>query len=199
MERRRAVSTHGFGRDSSFFGSDNSFQDFAPVASAPPRAPASVLLSPPDYAEARASAPNYAEAREGPIPSAPQDFGQSSRGKFLKWALSIAIAGGLACAFLYRKELASTFSALAALFRSSIPPLPAAHDIDASTDLVDVSAFAPATAAVGETILVQVFFRHPDRATIAQVLANEADPDTKRRGIATLLTQFAQVNGLTSF
>jgi fructoselysine-6-P-deglycase FrlB-like protein len=61
-----------------------------------------------------------------------------------------------------------------------------------SVDVVDVSAFAPETARVGEDILVQVFLHRLDQAAIARALAAESDPESKRRGLTTLATEIRQ-------
>src|SRR6267154_3901265 len=53
-------------------------------------------------------------------------------------------------------------------------------------DVVDASAFAPTRARAGEDFLVQIFLHTPGEASGAEGLAREADPDTVRRGVATL-------------
>jgi hypothetical protein len=53
-------------------------------------------------------------------------------------------------------------------------------------DVVDASAFAPTRACAGEDFLVQIFLHTPSNARGADELAREADPDTVRRGVATL-------------
>jgi hypothetical protein len=53
-------------------------------------------------------------------------------------------------------------------------------------DVVDASAFAPTRARAGEDFLVQIFLHAPSDAKGADGLAREADPDTVRRGVATL-------------
>jgi len=61
----------------------------------------------------------------------------------------------------------------------------------AVVDVVNVSAFAHKSARPGDEILVQVFLHCPDHAAMAKALAEQADPETKSRGVATLETEIA--------
>jgi hypothetical protein len=59
-------------------------------------------------------------------------------------------------------------------------------------ETVDVSAFAPRSGRAGETVLVQILLHRPEDRAAAEVLAEDADPDTKARGATTLATELAR-------
>ena len=65
------------------------------------------------------------------------------------------------------------------------------HDPENGTkiDIVDFSAFSPFSAHPNDEVLVQVFLHCPDEAALASALAEQADPETKPRGVATLTTE----------
>jgi hypothetical protein len=62
-------------------------------------------------------------------------------------------------------------------------------NIDLSTDLVEVSAFAPPVAPADEEVLVQVYLHKIDQAGLVEQLTKNADEKTARRDVATLATK----------
>jgi hypothetical protein len=62
---------------------------------------------------------------------------------------------------------------------------------DRQPSVVDLSAFSPETGCAGEGVLVQVFLHKPPHAATAAAFAHEADPQSRRRGVATLETEIA--------
>jgi hypothetical protein len=76
--------------------------------------------------------------------------------------------------------------AIGKFFRAETSALPASREIN---DLVDLSAFAPEGGAGGTEILVQAFLHGLSDLSIAEERAREADPDTRRHGVATLVTE----------
>jgi hypothetical protein len=57
--------------------------------------------------------------------------------------------------------------------------------------VVDISAFSPETARPGDEVLVQVFLHQPRQAPTAAAFAHEADPQSRRHGVATLEMEIA--------
>jgi predicted component of type VI protein secretion system len=104
----------------------------------------------------------------------------------LIWLLG-ATAIALALYFLLRREPAHGASLLRLVPGTMPPPAPApaAHQ----RDLVDASVFGPTAVEPGRDALVQVFLHRLDHRDMAKSLAQEADPDTARRGVQTLAAE----------
>lgn len=64
-------------------------------------------------------------------------------------------------------------------------------------DTVNCTVFAPAEAALGSSLLVQVFAHQPDQAEAARAAAQEFDADARRRGVTSLGTEIARGSRLT--
>jgi hypothetical protein len=120
--------------------------------------------------------------------SAPAPASRPSRGTSVGlWAL--VGAGGVAALLvaerLFGREIAALLTAAAKLLRLSTMALPAGPQD--SLETVDVSVFAPRSAAPGDQLLVQVFLHafdyEPEKVDAA---AAAADPSAARKGEATL-------------
>ncbi len=82
---------------------------------------------------------------------------------------------------VFGRQIGAAVAAMAKLFAT--PPLPSPARV-AHTELVDVSVFAPPSAAPGDQLLVQVFLHGLDSDVAAP--ARAADPTAQQKGHATL-------------
>src|SRR5258708_1048782 len=135
---------------------------------------------------AAASGPSLgAPARYVPAPEAPPPKSGLRRGAvLLLGAAGLAVVG-----YVLRHELAGAARMMLNLLGLAAAPLPPMRSREGGSiarDVVDASAFAPTRARAGEDFLVQIFLHTPGEASGAEGLAREADPDTVRRGVATL-------------
>lgn len=111
------------------------------------------------------------------------------RARLTKRLLLAAAGIGAAAMWYWRHDIAALGGAMLKMLGAAVvPPAPRPPSSD---DIVDVSVFAPDSGRAGAEILVQVFLHALDAAPAAQELAAEADPETGRRGIATLATAVA--------
>jgi hypothetical protein len=113
----------------------------------------------------------------------------------LKWPLLLGAAAVVAAAgYIWRHDLAIAAGGLLKLLGLAAAPVPTipAPDAAAVRDLVDASAFAPASGRGGEDVMVQIFLHATPDAAAAAALAQEADPDTSRRGITTLAVEVSR-------
>ena len=98
-----------------------------------------------------------------------------------------AVLAATSALIYWRHELAALAVAAMKVFTGATPPVPPAPNAaDAKSDLVDVSAFAPAAGRAGDDVLIQIFLHLPEQAAAAAALAQMADADTTERGVTTL-------------
>jgi class 3 adenylate cyclase len=148
--------------------------------------------------------------REGPAPVLSLWESLPRRKWLIALCAATVILGGYFGGEFLREVFAALASAIAEFFHAKTSALPDGHEVtialavgvaspttrsaeqQPSLDLVDVSAFAPAGGSAGSEVLVQVFLHRLDDAAIVQMKAGAADPDTIRRGTATLVAEIAR-------
>ncbi len=107
----------------------------------------------------------------------------------LIWLLGAA-AMAFALYFLFRRGVAHG-APLVKLIQGAMPAPPPATDKSRS-DVVDTSVFGPTTVQPGQEALIQVFLHQLEQRESARALAQEADPDSTRRGLQTLATEIVR-------
>lgn len=162
---------------------------FAPGAQA--SAPAAPVLAPQNVARRKSGAPP-------PVKGDPK----KSRGLGLIAGLAVLVAAGGA-AWAFRGQLGDVAQGLAknaekllavlGLSKGALPPLPAAASpLQAQTDLVDCSVFAPPAVAKGQPFLVQAFLHLVEQEERVAFLAATMDEGAKLRGRQTLQVPIAR-------
>jgi hypothetical protein len=131
------------------------------------------------------------DAAPGSPPPSPRagPVRRNSRSAALPFVIATLVVGG-AVALLLRHELAGVELWLAKFLRLGAPAPAPAFGGDVSE--VDVSVFAPTRARREAPFLVQAL-AHLSTESVKSVgrLANEVDPDSRRRGVATLDVEIA--------
>jgi TIR domain len=130
------------------------------------------------------AAPDY-----GPMPGGARSAPPSASAPRLPRSL-------LARAALLVVPLAAVAAAVRWLAGCTLDP-PRASDDRSTDEPVDCTVFAPACAAPGESVLVQVFAHLPLQREEARALATEFDPGTGRRGFKSLESRVARGSTLS--